>query len=286
MRLRVFAPAKVNLTLQVTGRRSDGYHLLDSLVAFADVGDTITLSKSDRPRLDITGAQAGSLNADKDNLVVQALALFDDTFDASLEKNLPVASGIGGGSSDAAAALRGAAQLSGRALPDDQSILALGADVPVCVTARPARMQGIGEQLTPLALPPLPAVLVNPRVQVSTKAVFSAGSFGRHDCKAPPADPSATDLIAWLRTQGNDLQEPALDLAPEIGLVLQALEHRTGCRLARMSGSGATCFGLFDTGENAVRAATDLIREHAQWWVQSCWIGDQSARASPQADSS
>lgn len=265
-----FAPAKVNLALHVTGRRGDGYHLLDSLVVFAGVGDTVAAVRSDRLTLAIDGPQAARLPATDDNLVLRAARLMQVTASLTLTKVLPVAAGIGGGSADAAAALRVLAGLAGRSLPAADAVLALGADVPVCLAGRPARMQGVGQVLAPLPpLPPAWLVLANPGVAVPTPAVFAA--LDRRD--NPPMDPvprrmpDAAALAAHLATQRNDLQAAAVAIAPVIAETLAALADRPGCLLARMSGSGATCFGLFPREAEAANAAAHLARRCPDWWV-------------------
>lgn len=262
MTLTEGAPAKLNLALHVTGRRGDGYHLLDSLVCFAAMGDVVTLSPGPLS-LTIDGPFAAGLEAGDDNLCLRAARLAGGQAAIRLTKALPVASGIGGGSADAAAVLRGLARL-GHPLPDRTE--RLGADVPVCLASRPARMQGIGEVVTPL--PPLPAlhlVLVNPRVAVPTPAIF-AGLARRDNPPLPPipAFADADALIGWLAGTRNDLQAPAIAAAPIIAQVLDALSGQ-GARLARMSGSGATCFGLFADAASASRAAAALARNG--WWA-------------------
>lgn len=269
MATSAFAPAKVNLALHVTGRRGDGYHLLDSVVVFAGVGDRVTASPSDRLTLRITGPQAADLPVTDDNLVLRAARLMGVTADLTLEKVLPVASGIGGGSADAAATLRALAAMTGMALPDAAQILGLGADVPVCLAGRPVRMRGVGEILTPLPpLPPAWLVLANPRVEVPTPAVFAALT-GRANAPMPavPAFPDAAAMAHWLREQRNDLQPPAIAIAPAIAETLAALGRQPGCLLARMSGSGATCFALFGEEAFAQAAAAELEHAHPHWWV-------------------
>lgn len=263
------APAKLNLALHVTGCRGDGYHLLDSLVAFAAHGDRVTLTPGPA-RLRITGPFAQGLDDGPGNLCLRAARAVDDGagHDCTivLEKNLPVASGVGGGSADAAAVLRALARM-GHAFPDHPE--RLGADVPVCLRSAPARMQGVGQILTPLPpLPVVPVVLVNPGVALSTPQVFAA--LERRDHPALPAIPRFNDLtglVGWLVTTRNDLEPPARSLAPVIGTVLQALEA-TGAAFARMSGSGATCLGLYASAAQAARAADDLQR-HGWWAVAS-----------------
>ncbi|MGX0901763.1 4-diphosphocytidyl-2-C-methyl-D-erythritol kinase [Roseovarius sp. MBR-79] len=268
-RVTELAPAKVNLTLHVTGRRADGYHLLDSLVAFADMGDLVTVTPDPAPSLCVTGPRAVGVPEGPENLVLRAAALIGVPAAITLEKHLPAAAGIGGGSSDAAATLRALSRLSGRAVPD---ALALGADVPVCLGARAARMRGIGGEVTPVAeLPALDAVLVNPGVPVATPAVFDR--LARRDNPAMPDPlpswPDAAACIRWLATQRNDLEAPATALCPETGTVLERLQESDGCQLARMSGSGATCFGLYPDRTAATAAAARIAAAHPGWWVQA-----------------
>ncbi len=283
------APAKVNLFLHVTGRRADGYHLLDSLVVFAGVGDVLHARFDGALSLAVAGPFAAGLPVPDardagaaENLVLRAArALSALTGQAPraalvLDKRLPVASGIGGGSADAAAALRLLQALWGVApRPDELAALALGlgADVPVCLGSRPARMGGVGEVLSAVPpLPPLGLALVNPGVAVSTRAVFearaaSAGGAGPFGGRAAPPLPAgwadAAALAGWLAGTGNDLEDAALALCPPVGAVLAALRAQPGCLLARMSGSGATCFALFATPAEAERAAGSLP---PAWW--------------------
>lgn len=268
-----FAPAKINLTLHVTGQRSDGYHLLDSLVVFADVGDYISLRAADVLGLAITGPQAAQLPVTDDNLVLRAArALNGPAVAITLEKHLPIASGIGGGSADAAATLRALSRLWAQPLPDTALALKLGADVPVCLLSQPLRMRGVGEDLTPLpaALPQTHLVLVNPGVGIATPAVFKALPSKTNPGMANmPIFATAADLAAWLATQRNDLEAPAQSLAPVIGTVKAALAAQAGCLLARMSGSGATCFGLFATAAEATAAQTQIATAHPDWWVKA-----------------
>jgi 4-diphosphocytidyl-2-C-methyl-D-erythritol kinase len=273
MAIESFAPAKINLTLHVTGRRADGYHLLDSLVAFADLGDRICAEAADDLSLEIAGPMAAGLTAGPDNLVVRAARLMGVRgARLVLEKHLPLASGIGGGSSDAAATIRALAQLTGQPLPEARATVALGADVPVCLDPRPQRMRGVGERLEPVAgLPPFWMVLANPGVDVPTPAVFR--DLDRRD-GTPMADslPACRDiaaLAAFLSGQRNDLETPASRIAPVIGQVLSALASAPGCRLARMSGSGATCFGLFADAAQADAARAHIATLEPGWWVRS-----------------
>lgn len=289
----VFAPAKINLTLHVTGQRDDGYHLLDSLVAFADVGDRLSLAEADSWSISVHGPEAAGVPADENNLALKAAKLAADGSAAAsitLEKLLPSASGIGGGSSDAAAALRGMHRLAGHAgsvlhaqAHDGDPILGLGADVPMCLAPDPKRVRGIGEDLEHLCLPTLAAVLINPRIEVGTPVIFRALQQKQN---APmPSDLPGFDkpegLIEWLRGQRNDLEGPAVQIAPGIANVLAALRNSEHCALARMSGSGATCFGLFQTANQAKAAAEQLTAHHADWWIKPCLIGDQTAQSMP-----
>ncbi len=268
--IKAFAPAKINLTLHVTGQRADGYHLLDSLVVFADVGDRITIISADKTTLEVTGPMAAGVPTDGSNLVMKAAALFGVPLQISLSKYLPAAAGIGGGSSDAAATVMAIAELlEEKRLPD---VSALGADVRVCLMRQAARMSGIGEQVTPVPdLPPLHAVLVNPGVDVPTPAVFKALPNKQNPAmpKRLPRWKDAPALINWLASQRNDLEPPAIAQTPEIAEVLEALTRCPALRLARMSGSGATCFGLFPTQDTAEAAATRLRSSHPGWWVRA-----------------
>lgn len=259
-----FAPAKINLCLHVTGQRADGYHLLDSLVAFAEVGDRVTVGPGEG--LTISGPQADRLEVSDENLCLRAAALMGGGVAITLEKILPIASGIGGGSADAAATLRAMARM-GRALPVADQVLKLGADVPVCLQGRATRMQGVGEVLDPVELPEGWLVLVNPGLGLSTPLVFRALTQ-RDNPGLPPLPPlrHAGELAQWLLAQRNDLQAPAISLAPVIEDCLSALGAQTGCLVARMSGSGATCFGLF-ADEALARAAQTSLATRKDWWV-------------------
>ncbi len=282
------APAKVNLTLRVRGRRGDGYHEIESLVAFADFGDALSFSPGGKLALTVHGPRAAEAGGGDDNLVLKAArALAHRVPDLALgafelEKSLPVAAGLGGGSSDAAAALRLLAKANGLKPDDDRlyaAARATGADVPVCLDPRPRIMRGIGEVLsTPLSLPTLPAVLVNPGVAVATKAVFAGWTPADAHGVAADIDVVATlktshELLQFLDTQWNDLEGPAIAVAPVIADVLGTLHELPGCKLARMSGSGATCFALF-AEPTAARRGADLARaKFPQWWVRACSLG-------------
>ncbi|WP_424932454.1 4-(cytidine 5'-diphospho)-2-C-methyl-D-erythritol kinase [Amaricoccus macauensis] len=269
--LEEFAPAKVNLALHVTGRRADGYHLLDSLVVFPVLGDKVVAKPAPDLSLTITGPFSGGLSEEPDNLVLRAARLFEGCGAAlTLEKNLPVASGIGGGSADAAATLRLMARLHDMPLPAPEAILALGADLPVCVQSRSARMSGIGEIIEPLDLPPFWLVLVNPRLPVPTGAVFKSLASRDNPPLAPlPPRPDFETLAGQLAAARNDLEPPARSVQPVISEVLAALDTQPGCRLARMSGSGATCFGLFAGETQARSAASAIARAQPGWWVEA-----------------
>lgn len=277
------APAKINLTLRVRGRRADGYHELESLVAFADVADTLSLEPGSKDTLDIAGPFAADSGAVSDNLVLKALAAARTYIGAvkagrfSLEKNIPVAAGLGGGSADAAATLRLIASANDLAL-DDARIMsaarAVGADVPVCLASTPRIMRGVGELLSdPVDLPPLAGVLVNPRIPLSTRDVFGkfAGAQVGNDLGDVPRGLGL--LIDFMKLHGNDLTPAARACSPVVGEVLKALETLPGARLARMSGSGATCFALFSTPSEAATAARRLAGERKDWWVQAATIG-------------
>ena len=286
MTVRVLAPAKINLALHVTGQRADGYHELDTLVAFGPAYDVVHVTAAATNSLEISGPEAGGLAAGGNNLILRAAEAVDVGSAAfQLEKNLPVASGIGGGSTDAAAAVRGLLALYGGANSPraDQvagladRLLDLGADIPMCLVPQSLRAQGIGEVLTPLALPPMGCVLVNPRVQISTPDVFK--SLTQKDNPPLPNDvpdfATPQEAISWLAGQRNDLQAAASVGAPVIHQVLDALRNQPGCGLARMSGSGATCFGLFANAAKAQQAALDLAAVHPDWWVSGGVLAEE-----------
>jgi len=275
------APAKVNLTLHILGRRADGYHELDSLVAFAGVGDRLRFEPGPSLALEVAGPTAAAAGPDCDNLVrkaARALAALAPGLKLGrfvLYKQLPVAAGLGGGSADAAAALRALAHHNGLA-PDDprlaEAARRTGADVPVCLDARARRMGGVGELLSPpLGLKPLPAVLVNPRAASPTSAVFAALGLARGQPSglAAFAEPLDGDIVSALGPGRNDMQASAERLTPAIGETLSALREAGGARLVRMSGSGATCFALYADRHAAVRAAARLSRARPDWWVRA-----------------
>ncbi|GGD37197.1 4-(cytidine 5'-diphospho)-2-C-methyl-D-erythritol kinase [Sinisalibacter lacisalsi] len=274
MMTKTFAAAKINLTLHVTGQRPDGYHLLDSLVMFADVGDRVRLEPADAISLEVKGPMAAGVPADASNLVWKAAALYDLPVAITLEKHLPTAGGLGGGSSDAAATLFAMVDLTGNTtMPEGTT--GLGADVRVCLARQAARMRGIGEDVQPVeGVPELHAVLANPGVAMSTPEVFAALDEKQNDPmpKRIPRWRGAWSAIDWISKQRNDLQAPALKLAPVIGDVLAALSALPGARMARMSGSGATCFALFEDRGEADAAADDLADAHPDWWVTAATL--------------
>jgi 4-diphosphocytidyl-2-C-methyl-D-erythritol kinase len=271
------APAKVNLTLHVVGKREDGYHLLDSLVAFAGIGDTLDFSPAPDISLEVVGPTAAQI-PDGENIVLKAARLLAEAAGVSkgaairLTKRLPVAAGIGGGSADAAASLKGLIRLWNVALPAETLLkvaLSIGADVPVCLAGTPMRMMGIGEVLEPApALPPAWLLLVNPMVPLHTPPVFKArtGPFSEADpLTESPADAKA--LAQALAARRNDLTPPAISIEPVVGEVLAAIAATPGCLLPRMSGSGATCFGLYAEEAQANAAAAQLKAAHTGWWI-------------------
>ena len=277
------APAKVNLTLRILGKRADGYHDLESLVVFARLADQVTLTVDAALGLDVDGPTAGAAGDVADNLVLRAargLAARTDGLRLgrfALTKRIPVAAGLGGGSSDAAAALRLLMRINGIARDNPRVMEAArttGADVPVCLDPRARVMRGVGDILSgPLDLPPLPALLVNPGVPVPTKDVFARLGLAPGERRGEPRDidpariADRDALIAWLASQPNDLEAPALALQPVIADVIATLARQPGCLLARMSGSGATCFGLFASNDAATTAERALKTAHPAWWA-------------------
>jgi 4-diphosphocytidyl-2-C-methyl-D-erythritol kinase len=279
--------AKVNLTLRVVGRRVDGYHDLESVVAFADCADRLSLLPGAELQLATTGPLAAACGETADNLVLKAARLLAERVPGlkvgafTLDKMLPVAAGIGGGSADAAAALRLLARANGLSADDarvSEVARLTGADVPVCVPSHACVMTGVGENLSPLALPKLPCVLVNPRLAVATKNVFAALGLrsgellvGVTDVIQAPAWPEAgasvEEWVEALAASSNDLEEPATRIQPVIGDVISALNATNGAWLARMSGSGATCFAIYENTAEAGRAAEKLRRDRPHWWV-------------------
>lgn len=286
--ITVLAPAKVNLFLHIIGRRDDGYHLLESLLAFADFGDRITVRKAPEIRFSVTGPFAhicrkAGCDGEK-NIVVKAARMLQKLTGVTsgaeiiLEKNIPLSAGLGGGSSDAAAALK-ALQILWQVEPEEEALfalaLALGADVPACLIGEPSFVTGIGDHITPLnRFDDLACVLVNPLKPLSTQAVFR--TFARTE--RPFSDSLALtpdlmeDLPTLLKGSHNDLQGPALGICDEVGDILGALQGAEGAYLVRMSGSGATCLGLFERAEKADDAARVLAKAHPEWWVKACGL--------------
>jgi 4-diphosphocytidyl-2-C-methyl-D-erythritol kinase len=278
-----FAPAKINLALHVTGRRADGYHLLESLAVFTRFGDRIEIAEADEDSFSVSGPFADGVPADGTNLVLRArdalraaLPHASARVSIKLEKNLPVASGIGGGSSDAAATLRGLAKLWDLDAGNERltAIAAeLGADLPMCIAAKPLLARGTGDELAPVSgFPALGLVLVNPGVGVSTPAVFSA--LAKRENESLPPLPSRIDfhtLRNWLEATRNDLEDAAHSIEPSIGAAKAAL-MKADAGFARMSGSGATCFGIFETGNVAKRAAAAIRSRHPGWFVAATRI--------------
>lgn len=277
--LKAYAPAKINLSLRITGKRADGYHLLQSIVMFADVGDWLEAEPADDVTLTVRGPLGAGLTVGNDNLVMRAFWAIRHEASVShgarivLTKQLPVGAGIGGGSADAAAALKLACRLwnvsiTGQKLAE--IALSLGADVPVCLAAQPCLMEGVGEVLTPLTLPPFHLVLVNPLRGVETAAVFRqySSSFSYPAAKEEIGHGAANleSLIPLLR---NDLLAPAIGLCPAIQDIIAAIAGRNGCLHAGMSGSGATCFGIFSDIELARHAVQSLLAQWPDYWVVS-----------------
>jgi 4-diphosphocytidyl-2-C-methyl-D-erythritol kinase len=296
---REFAPAKINLTLRIGRKRPDGYHDLESLVVFAGTGDTLRLVPDTPLGLDVDGPTATDAGPADSNLVLKATRELQAQVAGLrvghffLTKSLPVAAGIGGGSSDAAAALRLLAGLNALQAHDGRLMIAArasGADLPVCLDPQPRLMRGLGDLLSePLHLPVLPAVLVNPGVPVPTAKVFGALAAARAgatpEIEADPATrcveagkPSFDALLGALAASSNDLESPALSLFPAVGETLAALRKIATCRLARMSGSGGTCFGLFASADDARDAAARLAHDHPTWWVCATTLGQGARR--------
>lgn len=285
--IRRLAAAKVNLTLHITGKRDDGYHLLDSLFVFVDVGDDIEVTPADDLSLILDGPFGPELSRDadtRDNLVIRAAQLLDtrrgqadaETIKGArirLVKNLPIAAGVGGGSADAAATLDAVSELWGLSLPRPEVMaigLKLGADVPACIAATPVQVAGIGEVIVPApSLPAFHLVLVNPGIPLSTAQVFAGLTpemfSAANPLKGPVAD--VRELVAELGQRLNDLEAPAIKHVPQIAQVLKVLKRATGCQFSRMSGSGATCFGIFEDPTLAAEAAKKISASYPNWWA-------------------
>ena len=274
------APAKVNLALHVTGQRHDGYHLLETMVVFTEFGDRVAVRLADADAFDVTGPFAEAVTKGGDNLVLRASDLLRSLSDRDLppvsimlEKNLPVASGVGGGSSDAAATLRALVQLFKLSVSPAklaEAALALGADLPMCLEAKTLLARGVGEETKPVeGWPTLAMVLINPGVAVATPDIFRA--LAKRDnppLPAPPRRPDFATIVEWLKTARNDLEPAAVSIAPQITDALAAL-NRSSAALARMSGSGATCFGLYPSQAAATRAAAEISASRPGWFVEA-----------------
>ncbi len=282
-----FAPAKINLTLHVKGRREDGFHLIESFVAFADVGDEITVKSHDSFDVNVSGPFAAALQHEENNIALEAARAFLNGFrdclpgvHVDLVKNLPIAAGMGGGSSDAAAVIRALAYLVNikvSRIAAGQLAIGLGADVTVCLDPQASFMGGVGNIVTTLpALPEVHAILVNPNIKMLTGAVFAAlavpGAIRRDELSLKPehAFSDAADLADFVGSCRNDLEAPAIRMCSEIADVQEVLRARDGCLLARMTGSGATCFGLFKDREQAQRGAEFISNKVPEWWVKPC----------------
>ncbi len=268
----ILAPAKINLYLHVTGKRKDGFHLLDSLIIFAnDVADIVTIEEHDRFSFDVTGPFASSIG--QDNIVAKAAQAYGNIpVKIRLEKNIPVGAGVGGGSADAAATIRGLEELYGPVKNRDTVLLALGADVPVCYRATPCRFEGVGEIIT--NVPTLPAfhiLLIWPGKATATKDVFAHREkiYRERPVLMPNRFVSLDHFIEFLKQQGNDLSDAAEAITHEIGDARKFLERQDGCLLARMSGSGSCVFGIFETKTLCEKARRDASAAHPEWWVRT-----------------
>jgi 4-diphosphocytidyl-2-C-methyl-D-erythritol kinase len=284
------APAKINLTLHIFGRRADGFHELESLVAFAPFGDRLTLSQDGPLDLIVSGPMAAGAGPLAENLVLRAARAVAERIEGlrlgrfALFKRLPSGAGLGGGSADAAAALRLLAKANGLGLDDrriHEAARATGADIPVCLDPRPRVMRGIGEILSaPMVLPKLGILIVHPGLALPTGPVFKAlGLAPGEQCAKAPSSSAPSEaanrnaLLGWLASERNDLEKAAISIAPQIADVLRAIAGLAGCRLARMSGSGSACFGLFDSARAAAAAAKRLGAERPAWWVRAGLLG-------------
>ena len=266
--------AKINLALHVTGVNEDGYHILDSIVIFTDIFDSLSFKKDSKTVLTFTGEFSKSLNAKK-NSVIQALDLFEgiltDHFSINLEKNLPLGAGLGGGSADAAAVIRFISNSCRLPMPSPEAISKIGADVPVCVLSLASRVRGIGEITSPIDVSGINlwVVLVNPRIFVATGTVFKEVTEKHNEPLEPFTHIKKTDqFIDYLKRQRNDLQSIAVNKWPEIKEVLDTIEKTQDVLLSRMSGSGSTCFGLYRTQDIAKRAVSYLNQKSNKWWVK------------------
>lgn len=284
--MNLLAPAKVNLFLHITGKRDNGYHELESLISFADFGDQLHIEHADKLSLNIAGSFAKKFKQSEidtsptsKNIITKTLWALaelsgrDPKFKITLEKDLPLAAGIGGGSSDAAAIARYLVQEW--KIPHDDKLdailLSLGADVPVCFYGQSAFVSGIGETITPApSMPKIYAVLVNPRQSCSTQAIFEKFNSGYHkNVELPDRFDSVQDLCTFLKEQHNDLEDAAIRNIPAIYDILTKLDAFEDCLLTRMSGSGATCFGIFETEDQVIQAKKDLRQTNSDWWIKA-----------------
>jgi len=289
-KLSVFAPAKINLFLHLTRKKQDGYHALQSLVSFADIGDEINIKPAEQFSFSVKGPFARNFKEQEKNTAIEgtnlavkaarALSQAENkalNVDITLTKNLPLAAGIGGGSADAAAVIWGLQQLwetqkdVAYLLP---MLTKLGADVPVCMRCQPTLVEGIGEKLLAAPdIPEIPILLINPLLPCPTEKTFLHHDAAFKDkIKLPDQFIDIFDLVEFLRTTSNDLYEPAAQLVPEIGNVINALEASKDCLMARMTGSGASCFALFETMEQARIAEQEIMQENSDWWVKAGWL--------------
>ncbi len=283
--ITVFAPAKINLFLHITGKLSNGYHTLDSLVSFADIGDLITIEEAAEFSFHIKGAFAKELihNSHSNNLVVKAAKALSQISNnplnvrITLDKNLPLSAGIGGGSSNAAACIWGLQELWGLAHDADYTrplMIQLGADILVCQYCKPSIMRGIGDIITPAPImEEIPILLVNPMISCSTPDVFLHHSDAfKKEVTMPSQFEDIFDLVKYLNTLENDLFKPAIKLVPEISNVINAIASQEHCLISRMSGSGASCFGLFKDIDNAKQSAKAIKAENPDWWIKTGWL--------------
>ena len=277
--LRVFAPAKINMHLHVTGKRPDGYHLLDSLVVFANIGDELSFESSEKFEFQVEGEFASVLQNIADNSVTRAAKGLaeklkrDPNVRITLQKNLPAGAGIGGGSSDAAACLKGLCKFWTVTPPLESLALSIGSDVPICLSQHPSLMRGIGDVLLPAPeLPELSAVFIWPCKPASTPEVYKNLKLQKssEEFLFSPAYKTPNDLISDLEQTRNDLEPPAIELFPVIREARSALKQNSDCKFARMSGSGSTVFGIFETDEKAASAAETIRQDHPDWWIRSC----------------
>lgn len=287
--IRVAAPAKINFFLAITGKRDDGYHLMDSLIVFLNVFDHITVEANGTGCISVSGPFADAVPGDASNIVWRAAAVLAEdmpgvaetigtkTIDIHIEKNIPVGAGLGGGSTDAAAVMRALCRLWSCDLDETalrRAGLRVGADVPACLAACPVYVGGIGDELTSARVPAFDILVVFPERHVSTAAVYRAFDAMGADSPAVPAGlEDAPPAVRAIAARNNDLQQAAISLVPEIETCLAALAACEGCLLARMSGSGSACFGIFEDAATASRAAAEIAGAHPGWWIRAAQTG-------------